>query len=38
MRKPLSIPPAPIGALVVAIETARGVSLAPMKDKRHANP
>lgn len=37
MRKPLILPPLPIADIVRAIETARGVTLAPMKDKRHAN-
>ena len=38
MRKPLILPPAPIADLVARIEAVRGVTLAPAKDKRHANP
>ena len=38
MRKPLILPPPPIAAVVRRIEESRGVTLAPEKGKRHANP
>lgn len=37
MRKPLVLPPLPLADIVKAIETRRGVTLAPMKGARHAN-
>lgn len=36
MRHPLA-PPATLVAIVAAIETRRGVTLAPMKESRHAS-
>lgn len=37
MKQSLILPPLPIAAIVAAIESRRGVTLAPLKESRRAH-